>query len=384
MAGQGHGRDLSDVLVEAIHAEDWRPFYGPAVGPEVWLILPTMHALLKLRPPAIGMENVPQTVPVMEACAVVLRRHGYDARVVVLRAEQFGVAQTRRRAFLLANRERPVQIPQATHQRYVKGEPAREEVTLFETIAPWVSMAEALGWPDDMTVEHKRGSGMAERYGDREPRPASEPAPSMTGAPQRRWSLDRRCQQGPIGAREPVPVVEVDRPAPSMTVSGLALGQFVWRYRAGAQERQAERDIDEPAPSLAFGHDAAQAKFYAVPVDDDELDEEPDDDWPQHRPATTIAGRGLVAEPGANANRFNGSTKSRNDGIRITVAEAARLQAFPTEHPWRGSMTSQYGQIGNAVPPPLAAAVAGGALGVDWQEPVAKYLAALYAEPVRT
>ena len=40
----------------------------------------------------------------------------------------------------------PVHPPRATHQRYVKGEPQRHDVTLEGEILPWVSMAEALGW----------------------------------------------------------------------------------------------------------------------------------------------------------------------------------------------------------------------------------------------
>lgn len=43
---------------------------------------------------------------------------------------------------------------------------------------------------------------------------------------------------------------------------------------------------------------------------------------------------------------------------RITVAEAAALQGFPQDVTWHGPRTAQYRQIGNAVPPPLAQAVA--------------------------
>lgn len=86
---------------------------------------------------------------------------------------------------------------------------------------------------------------------------------------------------------------------------------------------------------------------------------EVDPRWPLERPATTVAGRPLVADPGSNANRFNGRKKSRNDGYRVTVQEAGVLQGFRSDYPWAGNQGEQIQQIGNAIPPPLAAAILG-------------------------
>lgn len=52
-----------------------------------------------------------------------------------------------------------------------------------------------------------------------------------------------------------------------------------------------------------------------------------------------------------------------NDGndtvqfARVTTPEVGALQGFPLNYPWRGTTTAQRQQVGDAVPPPLAAAI---------------------------
>ncbi len=50
---------------------------------------------------------------------------------------------------------------------------------------------------------------------------------------------------------------------------------------------------------------------------------------------------------------------------RLTVEECAKLQDFPQGHPWQGTKTEKYRQVGNAVPPMLARVLARAVLKSD-------------------
>jgi DNA (cytosine-5)-methyltransferase 1 len=99
--------------------------------------------------------------------------------------------------------------------------------------------------------------------------------------------------------------------------------------------------------------------------------------WPDERPATTVAGDPRVFPPGHKVNADDlahgrgGQKRSgaghtdgtaRDAAVRVSVHEAAVLQSFPADWPWQGSRTSQFQQVGNAIPPHLARAILQAAL----------------------
>ena len=101
---------------------------------------------------------------------------------------------------------------------------------------------------------------------------------------------------------------------------------------------------------------AADTAFY-VPEFNDQSGTPFDERWIDKRPATAVAGRGLVQNPGANANRFNGSTKSRNDGVKVEAWQAGVLQSFREDYPWSGNQSEQFRQAGDVVCPLVAYAL---------------------------
>ena len=165
-------------------------------------------------------------------------------------------------------------------------------------------------------------------------KPACEPAPTVHFGHRSndvRWVVDRRTNSKGPGWREGQPMV------PTVPVS-----------------------IDQPAPTLTA---KAGGQWVVRP------------DWAYERPATTVVGSfapDVIAGPGYRTaeSRQNAEASIRvtvaEASVRVTVAEASVLQSFRPDYPWQGSRTKQFEQIGNAVPPLLAAHVLAAVTGLDF------------------
>ncbi|MFC8454328.1 DNA cytosine methyltransferase [Kitasatospora sp. NPDC057223] len=154
---------------------------------------------------SVVLEQVPAALPVWNAYAAVLRAEGYSVATGVLKAEQYGVPQTRRRAVLIARLDVPAALPTPTHRPY---RPGVGQDGGDGRLLPWVSMRQTLDRPGGFTVVSNYGTG-----GDpaaRGRRTADVPAATVTGKVFRSRVLDpdgaeSRFTSGEAGALQTFP-----------------------------------------------------------------------------------------------------------------------------------------------------------------------------------
>lgn len=316
---------------------------------------------LALRPEWIAFEQVPAVLPLWSLFAQILGTLGYSTDVGVLTAEQYGVPQTRKRAYLVASRVGDASLPAPTHTKYRKGKPKQEGDLL-----PWVSMAEALGWTETGAVYGINTGRDWKKGGSREDAqviPGDQPAPTLTAKSGGQWQM---VPEGVVlrtnnfsavsrdedGARSSAGSVPYERSVddPSPTVTGAA---SQWTLRQNARANGTASRADEPAPTITAGHDHG------------------DRQWCFERPATAVCCDPRLSPPGyrggpgdydADGNYVG--ERSMDKAVKITPEEASILMGFRGDYPWQGSKTKKFQQIGNAVCPPMGRAVLGAAMGV--------------------
>jgi len=298
---------LVDRIAAGDDSTDWREWADPRSP----LVAHPVTRIRDLRPEWVALEEVPSVGPLWEHIAHILRGWGYSTWTGDLLAADYGVPQTRLRRILIASRVRTVGPPAPTHAEHPG------DVDLFgETLLPWVSWGQALGSGPDEPAATISGGGVA--TGGWEP---------FANAAYRSRVLDRRTNsKGPRGTTVPSPIVGDDRPAPTLTSASRV--QLV--LRGGGQPNAALRGDDKPAPTILCDA-GTDVRIYPA--------------------GETERGRPELA-----------ATRSPNSRL-LDIWEAGVLQSFPAEYPWQGSRTKQGQQVGNAVPPLLAAHVLAAATG---------------------
>ncbi len=369
-AGKGLGRADKPLLVACAHElaagnDSRRAWREDCRDPRSLLTVEPLRYALALRPRWVALEQVPAVLDLWAVFAGLLTNHGYQTTTGVLSAERYGVPQTRKRAFLIASLDGPVVLPAPTHRSY---NARRREIPADElALAPWVSMAEALGWaPCEGVGFPRRTSTPSNRpsktdtgtHRDRDRRPASRPSLALTSK-SRSWTRKPHAQQrsrdGELVGRQLPPGEDREHGG--------------WAWRNGNQPNSAIRATAEPAPTVHFGRRSNRVEWIPRPEDAPppaapsvrklaaaEAKSRPG--WAGERPATTVACDRRIHPPGhkQNASDPPGRYQQRRgaNAVRVTVSQAAVLQGFPADYPWQGARTRQFEQVGNAVPPPLA------------------------------
>jgi DNA (cytosine-5)-methyltransferase 1 len=267
-------------------------------------------AARELRPKLVLMENVPgmesarrDNLSFVELAARKLQRAGYRTTIWRLNASAFGVPQERIRYFLAASRLG--RLPDAPAEEYQDMQRAFEVDAL-----PPVTLDEAIF---DLPPREAEEGTAVERW----------PSPASTSGPRSRRYLTK------FGL---------------LRQSGLLYNHAVRYHNPRDLELYALLRPGEDSVHALERHGRADLMRYRRDVFDDKYARLRSD-----RPSKT-----MVAHLAKDGNSYIHPHQVRS----ISIRESARLQSFHDEYVFCGSPSDQWIQIGNAVPPVLAEAVA--------------------------
>ncbi|MBW8470648.1 MAG: DNA cytosine methyltransferase [Thiobacillus sp.] len=329
------------------------------------------------KPVALLMENVPDILNhggknVAELVAKSLSEEGYDVAYTLLNAVWYGVPQMRERMILVGfHRSTGIKprFPAPTHHLilpsgYISSKNAARRVLKAEG-------SEHHRWIADPDADAPAATSAAEALADLPPLHAQEML--RTGSIRR-------------GAKDPAEPVNYTTNKPTTTYSRLmrewhgfatkATTGHVFRYlprdykifaeaQPGWEYPQIHSHVEQKIATWLSGRkrrglstdarDPDVSQFvtsWRIPYDPTKFPNK----WWKLRADTPV--RTLMAHLGKDS--YSHIHFDSSQARTITVREAARLQSFPDGFVFKGSMNPAFKQIGNAVPPLFAYAIARG------------------------
>jgi len=348
LPGYTVAHDLSDidpsVLPDRAHAPTYLHGSPPCKGfstanddrdiddPRNSLVFDFLAWVERLQPRIVTMENVVGMTNItsnfMDRVAGAFREAGYAVRWRVLNAADYGVPQTRRRVITVGVRD-DLPVPSRWFPAPTHAETATATLD-GEQLAEWVTVADAIGGLGRPVGDH-RPQGENGGTSEARWRPVDEPSHTVKG----QGSHTTRPDGGVTNH-----VAQDHGDQAQQRFADILAGR---RTGSGLSGRVAR--LERPSPTITADETAAVPPIRPPNHDPRNVTEYEPHDYESEAPATTITDARLT-ERGHHESRFEGAR-------RLTVRECARLQSFPDWFVFTGTKTSQYAQVGNAVPPRL-------------------------------
>jgi DNA (cytosine-5)-methyltransferase 1 len=259
------------------------------------------------------------------------RELGYDVRVELLNASDFGVPQARERVFIMGNRiGLENKFPEGTHGNFDASNFLEQQMFLQDK-KPHITVEEAVGHLADVRLrdlpfEHK-GKTIYNHI-------------AYTNVSDKFYARKHKVDQADI----------CDYLKEWRKESGLSVKKidaiFGYRHTAGHWFRKDNKSGSIPKPEdwwqlkALLGFDDRYDKQVTEFVEKEIVFEQSLRITNWDRPSDTITATG----PEIHVNKMR----------RLSVRECAILQTFPDDFVFEGSLNSQYRQVGNAVPVLLA------------------------------
>jgi DNA (cytosine-5)-methyltransferase 1 len=352
------------------------------------LYLHYLRFVAALRPLALLMENVPDILNyggknVAEEISENLEELGYRARYTLLNAAHYGVPQMRERFFLIAVREDVATLPAnpfPAPSHRVSAMPVGYQGT--RAVATKVARKKNPGLFDGTATDgasHLLPPGSAPSNGLPEAVTAEE---ALGDLPAIREHLEGKLRRGARRFTKGVPY----RPVSRLTDYAREMREWPGFESLGEIKDHAIRSLPRdyaifrrmaPGDQYPQAHALAE-RMFGEAVDlrrraGDEL-KEGTEAWTELRKAMVPPydatkfpnkwrkleadkpARTLMAHLGKDS--YSHIHYDDNEARTISVREAARLQSFPDGFRFSGTMNPAFRQVGNAVPPKIAYALA--------------------------